>query len=111
MGCFLIASLSLVGIPPLGGFLSKWVIASAAIRGGSGLMAILPPAVLLVSALLTAGYLLPIAIDAFFPGEGFDASGMEKCEPARTMTIPMICLCLVTLIAGLFGSSIVEVLF
>lgn len=111
MGCFLIVSLSLVGIPPLGGFLSKWVIASAAIRSGSGLMAILPPVILLVSALLTAGYLLPVAIDAFFPGEEFDASGLTKCEPSRFMTIPMICLCLVTLIAGMFGSSIVEVLF
>ncbi len=111
MWCFLLVSLSLTGIPPFGGFLSKWLIASAAISSGSGLTAILPPVVLLISALLTAGYLLPVVVDAFFPGEDFDTAGMEKCEPSRWMTIPMICLCLTALIAGLFGSSIVEVLF
>ena len=111
MWCFTIAALSLVGIPPLGGFLSKWVIASAAIRTGSGVMAILPPAILLVSALLTAGYLLPITISAFFPGKDFEESEAISCEPSRLMTIPMICLCFVTLVVGLFGSTIVGVLF
>ena len=30
-------------------------------------------AILLISALLTAGYLLPIVVEGFFPGEGFNA--------------------------------------
>ncbi len=68
MWCFMIASLSLVGIPPMGGFVSKWKIASAALSGGPGIFAILGPVILLISALLTAGYLFPVVIDAFFPG-------------------------------------------
>ncbi|MBQ9347159.1 MAG: proton-conducting membrane transporter [Oscillibacter sp.] len=66
MWCFLLASLSLVGIPPMGGFVSKWAIAGAALEDG-GRFALAVPAVLLLSALLTAGYLLPVVIDAFFP--------------------------------------------
>ena len=60
MWCFTFASLSLVGIPPLGGFISKWYIALAAVGDGMGVFSILPPVILLISALLTAGYLLPV---------------------------------------------------
>ncbi|MBR2257144.1 MAG: proton-conducting membrane transporter [Blautia sp.] len=111
MWCFLIAGLSLVGIPPLGGFTSKWLIAGAAIGNAPGGFAIAAPVMLLISALLTAGYLLPIVIDAFFPGKDFDGSALEPAEPTRLMTIPMICLCTVSLLVGVFGGSIVEVLF
>ena len=43
MWCFTFASLSLVGIPPLGGFISKWYIALAAVGDGMGVFSILPP--------------------------------------------------------------------
>ena len=108
MWCFMIASLSLVGIPPMGGFTSKWVLAQAAIGDGMGIFAILPPVVLLISALLTAGYLFPVAIDAFFPGHDFDASGLEKCEPSFLMTVPLMALCLCALIVGVFGTGILH---
>ncbi len=110
MWCFTIASLSLVGIPPLAGFLSKWVIAMAAIQAGNGVFSILAPVILLVSALLTAGYLLPVVVNAFFPGEDFDVSSLKPAEPSRLMTVPMICLCCVMLIVGLFGTGLVGLL-
>lgn len=110
MWCFTIASLSLVGIPPLGGFLSKWVIAGAAIESGTGVFAFLPPVILLISALLTAGYLLPVVVDAFFPGADFVPDGTAKAEPTALMTIPMIVLCITALGVGLFGAQIVGML-
>jgi len=110
MGCFIIASLSLVGIPPMGGFMSKWTIASAAIGDGMGVFSVLPPVVLLISALLTAGYLFPVAINAFFPGRDFDASKLKKEEPTVLMTVPMICLCAAALIVGLFGNGLTGLL-
>jgi multicomponent Na+:H+ antiporter subunit D len=67
--------------------------------------------ILLISALLTAGYLLPVVVDGFFPGHDFDTSSLKKCEPGPNMTIPMICLCCVTLFVGVFGGRVVEVLF
>lgn len=106
MWCFMIASLSLVGIPPMGGFTSKWYIASAAVGDGMGIFAVLPPVILLISALLTAGYLFPVAIDAFFPGKEYEARKTEKAEPSLLMTIPMIALCAAALLAGIFGSQI-----
>ena len=110
MWCFTIASLSLVGIPPLGGFLSKWVIALACVDNGMKVYNILAPVILLISALLTAGYLLPVVVDAFFPGEDFDSSSLEKAEPSFLMTIPMILLCAAALCVGLFGTRLLAVL-
>ncbi len=106
MWCFMIAALSLVGIPPMGGFLSKWVIAGSAIESGAGVLSILGPALLMVSALLTAGYLFPIAIDAFFPGHDFDMSQAPKREPSARMLVPLLVLCTAALIVGVFGMQI-----
>ena len=107
--CFLIAALSLVGIPPMGGFLSKWVIALASVDSGMGVFSVLPPVILLISALLTAGYLFPVAFHAFFPGEEFEGSS-EKREPNALMLVPMILLCAAALTVGLFGVSILGAL-
>lgn len=120
MWCFLIASLSLVGIPPMGGFTSKWHIALAAIGDGMGIYAVLPPIILLISALLTAGYLLPVVVDAFFPGHEESEHGKhagksekeqeESREPTALMWVPMIVLCLVALFVGVFGTNLVTMI-
>ncbi len=112
MLCFAVASLSLVGIPPMGGFLSKWVIASAAISSTIKGYSLAAPIVLLISALLTGGYLLTVVVAAFFPGqeeyvEGTEgAEGADHAEPSRLMTIPMIGLCAVAVVMGIWGTSI-----
>ena len=106
MWCFTIASLSLVGIPPLGGFLSKWYIASAAIDSGLMPFAFLAPVILLISALLTGGYLLTIVVDGFFPGHDVREADLKPAEPRRIMWIPLMVLCAAALIMGLFGPAI-----
>ena len=110
LGCFTIAALSLVGIPPMGGFLSKWVIASAAISTGIPVYRFLAPVVLLISALLTAGYLLPIVVDGFFPGrsEEVQEAEVQSAEPSKLMTIPMIILCCGAAVMGIWGNVIVS---
>ena len=107
MWCFTIASLSLVGIPPMGGFLSKWVIALASVGSGMGVLSVLPVVILLISAMLTAGYLFPVAFKAFFPGEEYDGP-TDRAEPSPLMTVPMILLCGVALIMGIFGVTILN---
>ncbi len=104
---FLIASLSLVGIPPMGGFLSKWVIALAAADSGIGVLSYLPTVVLLISAFLTAGYLFPVVVDGFFPGKNFEAD-KDAVEPPALMTVPMFLLCAAALIVGIYGVKIME---
>ena len=49
----------------------------------------LGPAVLLVSALLTAGYLLTIAIQGFLPDKSEQDLPQGKCEPGWRMLVPM----------------------
>ncbi|MCR4789056.1 MAG: proton-conducting membrane transporter [Lachnospiraceae bacterium] len=118
MWCFTIVSLGLIGIPPLGGFTSKWFICVGALKSGTGVFSILGPAVLLVSALLTAGYLLPISINAFLPGDKFETDAITAGatgsagsryhayqvakEPGRMMLVPIIILTILSVLAGMF---------
>ena len=69
---FTVASLGLVGIPPTGGFVSKWNLAQGALAMDSAVRWI-GPAALLVSAILTAAYLFTIVIRGCFPGGGLRA--------------------------------------
>jgi multicomponent Na+:H+ antiporter subunit D len=59
---FFIASLSIIGMPPLGGFLSKWNLVIGAIEAHQLLLVV----VLLVSSLLNAAYFFPIVYRGFF---------------------------------------------
>ena len=71
MGAFLIGSLSVIGLPPLGGFISKWYLALGALDRDY----VWVVAVLLVSSLLNVFYLLPVAVTAFFRNEDDDEEG------------------------------------
>jgi len=88
------ASLSLVGLPPFGGFVSKWYLAEGSFDA-LGFGGWIGAAVLLVSALLTAGYLLSITAKAFFPSENDRL--VKAHEATWRMTVP-ICLLAVSLI-------------
>jgi multicomponent Na+:H+ antiporter subunit D len=76
MGAFLIASLSIIGLPPLGGLWSKWYLALGALQADEVLMV----AVLMISSLLNVAYLLPIPVRAFFekPDDGESISGIKE---------------------------------
>jgi multicomponent Na+:H+ antiporter subunit D len=76
---FAVASLGLIGIPPLAGFFSKWAIASAAVDLGQP-MAYLGAFALILSAFLTGLYQLEVLIRAFFPGHGEDLSSNEGVQ-------------------------------
>jgi len=59
---FLIGALSIIGLPPLGGSWSKWMLMVAAADTGQVIMI----AVLMVSSLLNVAYLLPLVAKGFF---------------------------------------------
>lgn len=100
--CFTILSLGLIGIPPTGGFISKWHLATGALLSGIPVFSWLGPVILLVSALLTAGYLLPISINGLLPGAEFDSTALEKKEPKPVMVVPIIVLTVLTVILGVY---------
>lgn len=103
MVCFGIASISLIGIPPTNGFVSKWYLA----LGGLGANKILFPIILLVSALLTAGYLIPIIVTAFFPGEEEEEKPKRDEAPLK-MLVPIVILTSIVVILGLFPNPILH---
>ncbi|MDX1374870.1 MAG: monovalent cation/H+ antiporter subunit D family protein [Burkholderiales bacterium] len=62
MGAFTVGALSLIGIPPCIGFVSKWYMLQGVFAAELYMVA----AVLLASTLLNAAYFLPIVYAAFF---------------------------------------------
>jgi multicomponent Na+:H+ antiporter subunit D len=71
MTAFALGALSMIGVPPTVGFLSKWYILQAALEQQQ----IAVMAVIVVSTLLNAAYFLPIVYAAFLrpadnPGHG-----------------------------------------
>ncbi len=84
MWCYTLSSLALIGIPPLSGFVSKWYLAEGALKSGTDPVSWIACAVLLISALLTAGYLLPVTIRGFFAGR--EAGDGENADGAAVVT-------------------------
>lgn len=119
MWCFALSALSLVGIPPTGGFLAKWLLAQGALAEGTlAPLTYIGIAVLMISALLTAGYLLPIVTRAFFPGKDFDRSNIVKQQDTWLMWITLCLLTAAVVLLGMFPnliqpgiSAVVDVLF
>lgn len=106
-GIFTISSLALMGVPGLAGFISKWNLAYAAVESGNTL-AYFGIGCLLVSALLTAIYMLSIVIRAFFPPADFDENtGKEFSDPNWKMLLPLIVFAVAIICFGLFSSPVV----
>lgn len=108
MWCFTLVSITLIGIPPTSGFISKWYLATGSLSSGINVFSWLGPVILLISALLTAGYLLPITIHGFFPGADFDYSSLKSEEPSALMYIPMIIMTVISILLGMFPGILTD---
>ena len=106
--CWTIASLGLIGIPPTGGFVSKWELATGSLQTGLAGFDVIGPVILIVSALLTAAYLLPVTINGFFPGSDYDYAGLTNKEGGKLMTVPMILLAVGVVVTGVFAQPLIH---
>jgi len=102
MWCFTLASVALVGIPPTAGVVSKWYLAMGGITSIHPVLGTVGAGILLVSALLTGGYLITIFATAFFPGANFDYKNLKSTEPNAYMTVPLIILSACCVLFGMF---------
>lgn len=101
MIAFGLASLSMIGAPPVSGFVSKWYLALGAMDVNS--MVLL--GVLLASSLLNAGYFVPIFHKAFFgkPRPGDEATGSLERQPlVLLMVVPLLITGLISVLIGIW---------
>ncbi len=110
MWCYTIVSLGLIGIPPTGGFVSKWYLAEGALCSGLRGFDWIGPAVLLLSALLTAGYLLPLTVQGFFPGADYDYKNLRRREPSAFINVPIILLTALSVLLGVWPGIVTDYL-
>lgn len=107
---FTISGLALMGVPGLPGFISKWNLAKAAVLDG-GTLAIVGMGALLVSALLTAIYMMTISVRAFFPGKNFDYQKLEGVkDPGIQMLLPLLVFVAVMFVFGLHSQPVISAL-
>lgn len=107
---FTISGLALMGVPGLPGFISKWNLAKAAVLDG-GTLAVVGMGALLVSALLTAIYMMTISVRAFFPGKNFDYQKLEGVkDPGIQMLLPLLVFVAVMFVFGLHSQPVISAL-
>ncbi len=104
------SGLGLMGVPGLCGFISKWDIVKAATETTQPL-AWTGVAALLISALLTAIYMLTISVRAFFPGRDFDYSKVNDCQdPSWMMILPFAVFIIFMITVGLFPQPLLNLI-
>lgn len=99
---FTIAALSIIGIPPTVGFITKWYIFDAAMAGEEYLVV----AVIAASTMLSAAYFLPVIYNAFFgkavPGK------IKQGEAPIQMLVSMSISVLIVLLLFIWPNFIVD---
>ncbi|MCQ2538029.1 MAG: proton-conducting membrane transporter, partial [Lachnospiraceae bacterium] len=107
-GCFTIASLALMGVPPTIGFTSKWYLLTGAFGTGNW-MGYAGMAVILISALLTSIYLMSVVIKVYFPGPTFKSEDIADVkDPGLYMTVPLVILCVIIVALGIFSTPLIS---
>ena len=103
-GAFAIASLSMIGAPPVAGFVTKWNLLVGSIQAHQiGILLIL-----IASTLLNVGYFAPVTYKAFFgkPPEGEPYTGIKEAPLA--MLIPILIACAISVIIGIFPNIMMQ---
>ncbi len=98
MGAFAIGSLSMIGVPPVAGFVSKWYL----LNGALAIHNIPILIVLMASTLLNAAYFAPITYKAFFQGKKPGWSRKDIKEAPATMVVPLVITSLISIAIGIF---------
>src|ERR1035441_4609516 len=97
-GAFAIASLSMIGAPPVAGFVSKWYLLNGAFDAGSVGIII----VLLVSAVLNAAYFAPVVYAGFFGKPSAEDTKHGYTEAHLALVIPLTITAAISLVIGLY---------
>lgn len=107
-GCFTVSALGLMGVPGLAGFISKWNLTEAAVYSENKL-AYVGIVCLLISALLTAIYMLNIVVRAFFPKQDLDYKAIQNVkDPGWKMCLPLLVCAAGVIILGICSGPLMQ---
>ena len=105
---FTLAGMSLAGVPLTGGFVSKFCLAQAALNGNFTVLCFIGFVTIMVSALLTAGYIWSVSSKALFAHK--DLEVCENCDINATMFIPMLILTVLIFVTGIFPDAVLGII-
>jgi len=107
---FVVAGMSLVGTPPLAGFVSKFNLLTAA--GEAGVLGVIAIAALIISAILTAIYLFTVIGPMYFRPLNADMAHLKDFnrDPNWMMIVPFIVLMVMIVALGLWSAPLVTFL-
>ena len=104
-GTFAVSAFGLMGVPGFAGFISKWNLTAAAVESGN-VLAYVGVACLLLSALLTAIYMLGVVSRAFFPSRRETALETAS-DPSWQMCLPLLVCAACTVILGVYAEPLI----
>lgn len=102
MTAFSIGTMNMIGIPLVGGFISKWNLLAGSLEAGS--ITIL--AVLLTSSLLNAAYFVPVVYKAFFENE--HNGHREEIRENPYMVVPLFLTAICTFVLGVYPDFVLR---
>ncbi len=97
-GAFAIASLSMIGLPPVCGIVSNWSLINGTMEAHQVVLLV----ALLLSTLLNAGYFVPIFYRAFFLAPKPEAHIEQYSEAPKLMVIPLCITGAISLLLGIY---------
>jgi multicomponent Na+:H+ antiporter subunit D len=97
-GAFAVASLSMIGVPPVCGFVTKWYLANGAISIHQYILLL----ALLASTLLNAGYFVPVIYRAFFRPPVPEVDHSQFKEAPLVMVVPLCLTAFISVALGLY---------
>ena len=108
---FTISAFALIGVPPLGGFAGKWMIAEAAVASVNPL-AYVGIGALILSTLLTTLYMMTIVVRAYFPVGELDRAALAKIhDPGKSMWVPLVLLTAAGVVLALLSDTVIHFLW
>jgi multicomponent Na+:H+ antiporter subunit D len=104
LAAFAVGSLSMIGVPPVAGFVTKWYLAVGSIEAKQIPILI----VLLASTLLNAAYFLPVVYNGFFaepvedPHHHGKGDAPEIREASLFVVVPLLLTAVLSVLIGIF---------
>lgn len=106
MGAFTVLAFSMIGIPMLSGFVSKWYLLTGALEAGDPFLVV----IILVGSLLAAAYLLPVVWRAYFVASDDVVLEQETKETPWPMLVPLLVLVATTIFFGVAPSLALDLI-